>query len=78
MSCGGKYPTKFEDDYDYEIWKKDVLIWCELTNDFTKDKQALAIHLALSGRARIASSQLSIEELKKTNGVEILLEKLKQ
>ena len=76
MSCGGKYPPKLNDDGDYEIWKKDVEIWCELTSDFNKNKQALAIHLQLCGRARIASSELSIDDLKKDNGVQILIEKL--
>ena len=74
MSCD-KVPPKFKSEDDYELWKNDVLIWCELT-EVKKDKQALAIHLGLHGRARIASSELKIAELKQEDGVEKLLAKL--
>ena len=49
MSCSGKYPPKFQEE-DYEQWRSDSEIWTELT-DFDKSKQALAIHLALQGKA---------------------------
>ena len=39
-------------------------------------KQASAIHLSLTGRARVASSELSIDILKAKDGVKKLLEKL--
>ena len=70
-----KVPPKFEKESEYENWKRDISIWRELT-DLEKGKQALAIHLSLSGRARIASSEIELAELKKDNGVETLLMKL--
>ena len=75
MSCSGKYPPKFQEEDDYEQWRRDVEIWTELT-DFDKSKQALAIHLALQGRARVAASELTVAELKEEDGVKKLLEKL--
>lgn len=59
----------------YETWVKDIKIWCELT-EMPKKKQALAIHLSLNGKARVASSELSIDELNKDGGVGVLLAKL--
>ena len=44
--------------------------------DLTASKQALAIHLSLSGRARNASSEISLTDLEKENGVDNLLKKL--
>lgn len=74
-ACSTKWPPKFDDETSYENWKKDIEIWCELT-DLATTKQALAIHLSLSGRARAASSEISIEQLKKDTGVKTLLLKL--
>ena len=73
-SVSYKWPPKF-DETGYETWKNDVEIWCDLT-DLVPSKRAMAIHLSLDGRARIASSELSKEELKKENGVKTLLDKL--
>ena len=70
-----KVPPKFEDESEYEAWKKDVEIWCLLT-DLSEEKQALAIHLGLTGRARMASSELSVKELSDKTGVKALLTKL--
>ena len=74
-SVSYKCPPKFDDESSYECWKKDIDIWCELT-ELDKKKRALAIHLSLTGRARIASSELEVSDLKKENGVDILLTKL--
>ena len=70
-----KCPPKFEDESNYENWKRDISIWCELT-DLAEDKRALAIHLTLTGRARIATSEIELEDLKSENGVGCLIEKL--
>ena len=75
MSGSFKIPPKFEDDSSYEAWKRDVEIWGKLT-DLPVKKQALAIHLSLSGRARIASSEVEISVLESERGVEKLMEKL--
>lgn len=74
-ACSSKWPPKLNNDASYENWKRDIAIWCELT-DFTAPKQALAIHLSLSGRARTASSEIKVDDLKKDTGVKTLIEKL--
>ena len=71
----GRWPPTLAADSNYEAWKKDVQMWCHLT-ELPATKQALAIHLVLSGRARDASSELEIKELEKEDGVKKLLEKL--
>ena len=72
-----KTPPKFTGEDDYELWRNDVEIWCELT-ELKDEKKALAIHLSLHGRARVASSEIDIDDLKKGGGVGIktLLDKL--
>ena len=72
-----KNPPNFNSDMNYESWKKDIAIWCKLT-DIPKDKQALAIHLVLTGKARQASSEVEVSELEKEDGVERLISKLDQ
>ena len=69
-----KWPPCFE-DLNYEAWKKNIRMWCRLT-DLTASKQALAVHLSLSGRARNAFSEISLTDLEKENGVDNLLKKL--
>lgn len=70
-----KWPPKLDDESVYETWKRDIGIWCELT-DLPKKKQALAIHLSLTGRVRVASLELDPDVLKQEDGVEQLLMKL--
>ena len=72
-----KNPPSFTSDGNYESWKKDIAIWCKLT-DIAKEKQALAIHLVLTGKARQASSEVEISDLEKPDGVEYLIRKLDQ
>ena len=52
-----------------------ILIYGLLT-ELPLGKQALAIHLSLSGRARSASSEIDADNLKKEDGVQTLLDKL--
>ncbi len=70
-----KNPPLLEDLENYEQWKEDVLMWKEIT-DLGKSKQALAVHLTLKGQARQVANQVSTDDKKKENGLEILLEKL--
>ena len=67
----------FTSDGNYESWKKDIAIWCKPTN-IAKEKQALAIHLVLTGKARQASSEVAISDLESPDGVENLIRKLDQ
>lgn len=75
MAFDQKLLPKFDENSNYETWKNDIDIWCELS-DLSAKKKALAIHLSLSGRARVASSEIPVEDLKKENGVQTLIEKL--
>ena len=75
MSCVTKSPPKLENEMEYEVWREDIDIWCEVT-DIPKVKQAMIIRSSLSGRAKQAASQLSKETLKAEGGVKKLLEKL--
>ena len=75
MSCSTKWPPNLENEDCFENWKKDICIWCE-SSELEKPKQALAIHLSLSGRAREASSEIPADSLKQENAVELLLHKL--
>lgn len=71
-----KTPPLFrEDEMDYEQWKKDLTLWTLFT-DLAKEKMAIAVHLSLCGRARQATSEISISEMKSANGMDILISKL--
>ena len=74
-NASNKVPPKLENESEYEAWKKDISIWCLLT-DLAEEKRALAIHLGLTGRARMASSELDVKDLSRADGVDVLLKKL--
>ena len=74
-SVCSKWPPKLDNELHYETWKRDISIWCELT-DLPPTKRALAIHLSLTGRAQTASSEIDVESLKQDDGVKTLLKKL--
>lgn len=74
-SYSNRNPPKFDETISYEAWKTDVEIWQELT-ELPKNKQALAIHLSLSGKARQASTEVGVVNLKKEDGVQCLIKKL--
>ena len=71
-------PPALEDIENYEQWTEDVLLWKEIT-DLSKNKQALVVvvvHLTLKGQAREVTNQISTNDKKKDNGLELLLNKL--
>ena len=68
-------PPAFNDGDDYEAWKNDVEMWSDVT-DIAKEKQAVVVHLSLSGKARKASSELKSADLKSVGGMKKLMEKL--
>ena len=70
-----KNPPVLDDLENYEQWKEDVLMWKEIT-DLSANKRALAIHLTLKGQAKEVANQVSTEDKKKENGLDILLSKL--
>ena len=63
-----KPPVFNKEECDYEEWKKDLELWTLLT-DLPKNKEAIAVHLSLSGRARQATSELSVDDLKLEDGI---------
>ena len=75
MAPNMKMPPALEDEDAYEVWKEDLAIWCDLT-DLPANKHALAVRLVLTGRAKDAASQVNMDDLKKDNGVKLLLQKL--
>ena len=70
-----KNPPTLDDVENYERWKEDVLMWKEVT-DVSKNKQALVVHLTLKGQAREVANQVSTDDKRKDNGLELLLDKL--
>ena len=65
-----KTPPLFkENEMDYEQWKKDLELWTVIT-DLAKEKIAIAVHLSLTGRARQATSEISIKDMKSDKGME--------
>ena len=70
-----KWPPILQHESEYETWKKDITMWCRLT-DLPKAKQALVVHLSLSGRAKNASGELELAVLEKDDGLQKLIEKL--
>ena len=75
-STNMKIPPEFkEDQMEYETWRKDLELWTLFT-DLPKEKWAIAVHLTLKGRARMASSELSVPEISSVDGYQLLLEKL--
>ncbi|KAK4318184.1 hypothetical protein Pmani_010794 [Petrolisthes manimaculis] len=75
MAVSTKWPPKLSNEAAYELWRKDIEIWCKLS-DLSKKQQALAIHLSLDGRARISTSELEVDALESDDGVKTILEKL--
>ena len=75
MASVTKNPPVLENLENYEQWKEDVLMWSEIS-DLSKKKQAIAVHLTLNGQAKEVANQVSTEDKKKDNGLEILLTKL--
>ena len=75
MAYAARNPPVFNENDDYDQWKKDVDLWCSVT-DIEDVKQAVIIHLSLTGRARQASSELSGTELKSKTGVKNLMSRL--
>ena len=68
-------PPILDDGISYEIWKKEIELWQKLT-DLEVEKQGIAVHFSLRGKAREASAELSVDELNSRNGVKSVISKL--
>lgn len=75
MVSNYKVPPTFEEGKPYESWKNEVTIWTRVTDLDTK-KQALAVALALSGRARETAMEIPVDDLNEETGMTTLLAKL--
>lgn len=74
MASGYKNPPKFDED-TYDNWKNELEIW-RLVTDLAPEKQALAVTLSLSGKAREAAVSVKADDLNKEDGISTLLSKL--
>ncbi|KAL2093504.1 hypothetical protein ACEWY4_010816 [Coilia grayii] len=75
MVSNYKNPPTFDEGKPYESWKNEVEMWTRVT-DLQKKKQALAVALGLSGRARETAMEIPVDDLNKDTGMNTLLEKL--
>ena len=58
-----KAPPQFNPEEDtYERWKEDIAIW-EMFSDLDKPKQAQAIYLSLTGKAKEAVRDVKASDL---------------
>lgn len=76
MACSMKIPPQFrEEKNDYETWRKESELWTMYT-DLPKEKWAIAVHLNLTGRGRLTSSEWAISEIIMEMGYQLLIEEL--
>ena len=73
--ASSKAPPPFTGGDDYDVWKKDLEL-LHMFADLGVKKQAIAVHLSLTGRARSATTELTIEYMKRPDTMETLLAKL--
>ena len=69
--ASSKVPPPFKEGDDYDVWRKDLELW-QLFTDLEAKKQAIAVHLSLSGRARSATNELTVEEMGGENAMKLL------
>ena len=75
MVSNYRVPPSFDEGKPFESWKNEDSIWTRVT-ELEKSKQALAVVLALSGRAREAAMEIPVDDLNKDSGMKTLLAKL--
>lgn len=75
MVSNYRVPPTFDEGKPYESWKNEIAIWTRVT-ELEKKKQALAVALALSGRARETAMEIPVDDLNKDTGMNTLLTKL--
>ena len=70
-----RVPPAFEEKKSYESWKNEVEMWKRVT-ELDKKKQALAVALSLTGRARDTALEISADVLNADDGMAKLVEAL--
>ncbi|KAG7489765.1 bifunctional UDP-N-acetylglucosamine transferase and deubiquitinase ALG13 isoform X2 [Solea senegalensis] len=68
-------PPPFDEKTSYETWKNEVEIW-RLVTDLDIKKQALAVTLSLTGRAKASALEIAAGDLNSDTGMTALLTKL--
>ena len=72
-----KIPPALDPDTSYESWKNEIAIW-KLVCELDKKKQALAVTLSLSGKARQKALEIPVADLNKDDGIDTLITALDQ
>lgn len=70
-----RVPPAFEENKSYESWKNEIEMWKRVT-ELGKKKQALAVALSLTGRARDTALEITADDLNQDNGMKTLVEAL--
>lgn len=68
-------PLLFDENKSYESSKNEIQIW-KLVIKLDQKKQALAVALSLTGRARTIALEIHAEDLNEDNRLTTLLQKL--
>ena len=68
-------PPVLTKEYSYSNWKYNLRVWEALTL-LEKDKQGLAVFLALTGQDKQAVRNISVGNLNSVNGVKRIIEEL--
>ena len=72
-----KIPTPiFDQCARYDMYETEVKAWCEVTS-VEKEKRAVVLVLAMTEKKGELLESLKLDDLKKNNGVDVLLEYLK-
>ena len=69
---GGDNPPELTPSTSYNQWKRDVRIW-QLGTSVTETKQAARAILRMTGKVREYASRISVDELKKEEGLDLLI-----
>ena len=78
MASSKKTPPKFNEKMSYSAWKNKIKMWEIVTSVDQKERAIIVLFDALEGnvKAEKAVQDLRAEELNKTDGMNILLNKL--
>ena len=78
VTIGQKYGLpQFSEDSDFDHWTHEVEMW-QLITDLPKEKHGLVLYLSLNQKVRQACASLTKDELNKPDGLDKLIEKLRE
>ena len=74
----GRNPPIWSENLSFEDWRNEVDLWLVVT-ELAKEKQAPQLILySLSGQKREVAKELNLQQLGSNNGVNLLMDKLKE